>query len=288
MPAPLVTVICLCYNHARFVQEAIQSVLNQNYSNIQLIIVDDASSDTSVEAIKRMLAVHPTVEFLPLPANLGNCKAFNRGLELAKGEFLIDLAADDVLLPDRIETGVRELLAAGKAYGVHFSDAELISDSGDYLGLHSARFPHHTIPQGDIYKDLIGRYFICPPSMMFTREVITQLGGYDETLLYEDFDFWIRSSRRFKYIYSPTALVKKRMTGEAQAKKQFIFFSNFSNSTFKVCEKILELNQSVEEQKALKKRILYEIRLNLRLLNFGIVAKYFFLLSKNRRLLGSQ
>jgi len=281
MPSPTVTVICLCYNHAGFVEEAIESVLNQSYANIQLIVVDDASTDKSVEVIKQLINKHSSVEFLPLQTNLGNCKAFNQGLARAKGEYVIDLAADDVLLPTRIETGVQVLQQAGGEYGVHFSDAELISETGTHLSLHSDRFPHNTIPQGDIYKELIGRYFICPPTVMCTRDVMNYLKGYDESLTYEDFDFWIRSSRKFKYAYSPTVLIKKRIAANALAKEQFKLFSKHSRSTFKVCEKIMELNKTEEEKKALTGRILYELGLNLRLLNVGIVVKYFFLWLKN-------
>lgn len=284
MQSPLVSVICLCYNQSRFVQESVESVLNQTHTNIQLIIVDDASTDTSVEVIKQIIKQHPSIEFISLTKNLGNCKAFNKGLALAKGEFLIDFAADDVLLPNRIEAGVLALQDGGVKYGVHFSDAEMINEDGGHLYLHSDRFPHEIIPQGDIYRDLINRYFICPPSMMFTRAVIDHLGGYDETLDYEDFDFLIRSSRKFNYRYSATVLVKKRITKNAMAKKQFVFFSKYSESTLKVCEKIFNLNKTQEEQKALSGRILYEMKLNLRLLNVGIVWKFFLLLLRNIKL----
>ena len=282
MPSPLVSVICLCYNHARFVQEAIESVLNQSYPNIQLIIVDDASTDNSVEVIKQLVGKHPSLEFLSLQRNLGNCKAFNKGLALVKGEYVIDLAADDLLFPSRIETGVRELQQSGKEYGVHFSDAELISETGTHVSFHSGRFPHNTIPQGDIYKELISRYFICPPTVMCTRAVMNELNGYDESLTYEDFDFWIRSSRKFKYIYSSNVLVKKRITANAMANEQFKVFSRHSQSTLIVCEKILKLNKTQEEKKALAGRIFYELKLNLRLLNVGIAFNYLHLWLKNK------
>jgi glycosyltransferase involved in cell wall biosynthesis len=281
MSPPLVTVICLCYNQSRFVVEAIQSVLNQRYQNIQLIVVDDASSDNSVSVIKEFIAKHPAIEFISLQTNNGNCKAFNQGLERAKGEYLIDFAADDVLLPNRIERGVQTLQQAGNEYGVHFSDAEIIDDEGNHLSFHSERVPHERVPSGDIYRHLINRYFICPTSLMFKREVIQKLNGYDGNLLYEDFDFLIRSSRLFKYAYSAEVLVKKRIAKNAMAKGQFVFFSKYSRSTFKVCEKILRLNRTEEERKALSERIFYEAKLNLRLLNFGVVIQYFFLWFRN-------
>jgi glycosyltransferase involved in cell wall biosynthesis len=284
MPPPLVTVICLCYNHSKFVTEAIESVLAQTYPSIQLIVVDDASTDESATIIRQLVAYHPAIEFLPLPQNLGNCNAFNRGLALAKGEYFIDLAADDVLLPERMALGVTALQQAGDNYGVHFSDAEWIDEAGKHLYFHSDRFPHITIPQGDVYEELISRRFICPPTVMFKREVINSLGGYDESLTYEDFDFWIRSSRQFNYVYSPQVWVKKRLTSMAMANKQFKLLNRHSRTTYRVCKKIMELNRSREEQRALNQRIFYEIKLNIRVLNIRVAFDFLLLWLSNRRL----
>lgn len=283
MEIPLVSVVCLCYNQERFVEEAIKSVLNQTYKNVQLIVVDDASTDNSVNVIKSVIGNNQNIQFLALTENIGNCKAFNQGLALTRGSFIIDLAADDVLLPERIAKGVQVLREKGGNYGVHFSDAEIIDEYNTELYNHSDRFPHATIPQGNVYNEVVRRYFICPPSVMFTRKVADVLGGYDETLSYEDFDFWVRSARAFNYVYSPEVLVKRRVSKHALASKQFNLFSKHSKSTYKVCEKILRLNNTSEEQKALQQRILYEIRLNLRLLNIGVTLKFFFLLIRNKR-----
>lgn len=282
--APKVTVICLCYNQGQFVKESIASVLAQSYPDIELIVVDDASTDGSVSVIHQIIAVRPQIKFIPLAENSGNCKAFNAALRLAEGEYIIDLAADDILLPDRVSKGVEALTRRGEKFGVHFSDAEWISEKGQTLYRHSERFPHETIPQGDIYKDLIARFFICSPTMMFRRNVIESLEGYDESLAYEDFDFWIRSSRNFLYAYSPEVLVKKRMVRDSMSAKQFRIFSPQLESTFRVCKKIMVLNRSRDEQKALSKRILYELRVSLQLLNFPLAMRYVLLYFKNRRL----
>lgn len=280
---PLVTVICLCYNQGRFVREAVESVFQQTYKPIQLIVVDDASTDDSAVEIKTLKQEYVALEILLLESNLGNCKAFNRALTLAKGEYIIDLAADDVLLPERIEKGVEALLQRGPLFGVNFCDAELIDEAGQHLAWHSARFPHDTIPEGDVYAQLINRYFICPPTLMFSRKVIDMLGGYDETLTYEDFDFWVRSSRTFHYCYTPEALVKKRQLKNALAKKQFQVFSRHSESTYRVCEKIMAMNKSPEEREALAARIRYEAFLNLRLLNFNMMFRFLVLGIRNKR-----
>lgn len=284
MASSRVTVICLCYNQARFVREAIESVLSQTYADVQLIVVDDASSDGSVEVIESCVRLHSEIRFVKLSATGGNCKAFNRGLELAEGDFIIDLAADDVLLPDRVRRGVEALTKAGDLFGVNYTDAEWISEEGAHLRLHSDRFPHHSVPEGDVYKALIERFFICSPAMMFRRKVIRQLGGYDEELAYEDFDFWIRSSRDFYYCYTPEVLVKKRVVKNSMSERQFSFFGRQLRSTYRVCEKILALNRDRREQGALAKRILYEIRVCVKLLDPGLALRYARLYLRNARM----
>lgn len=284
MAVPLVTVVCLCYNQGRFVTEALQSVIQQTYPNIQLMVVDDASTDNSVQIINDFLRAHPQIRFFPLPRNVGNCKAFNSALVHAKGEFVIDLAADDVLLPERIAEGVRALDSAGSDYGVNFTDAVWINERGERLQQHSDRFPHNEVPTGDIYREVIMKFFICSPTMMFRTEVIRSLGGYDESLRYEDFDFIVRSARDWKYCYTPEVLVKKRVVRGSMSQKQFSFFSAQQPSTMRICEKIMALNRTSEEQSALSKRILYEMRVCLKLFHFPLVWKYAQLLLKNSRM----
>ena len=136
METPLVSIVCLCYNHERFIEEAVNSVWQQTHKNIQLILVDDASTDSSVERIKALKDQYPAMEIILLPKNVGNCRAFNQGYARVKGDYIIDLAADDILLPARVEKGVKAFQAASPRYGVHFSDAEWIHEYGDHLFFH--------------------------------------------------------------------------------------------------------------------------------------------------------
>lgn len=280
----LVTVICLCHNHEAFVEESLQSVIQQTYPHVELIIVDDASTDNSKQIIGQFVNLHPGVEYISLTQNVGSCKAFNMALIKAKGDFIIDLAADDVLLPQRIQEGLTCLQSKGPSYGLQFSDAAIVNADGSHLSLHSDQFPHDSIPQGDIYKALIERYFICSPTMMFRKALIEELEGYDERLTYEDFDLWIRSARKWKYAYLPKVLVKRRVLPKSLSKKQFSIRSTHQLSTYKVCTKILYLNKTKDEQKALSKRIRYEIGLNVRLLNWKLAWQYVKLLSENNKM----
>jgi len=278
MNSPLVTVICICYNHAQYVEQALDSVAGQTYDNIELIVIDDGSMDGSAKVVKRWIASHPQTTLLVNGKNLGYCKAFNKAFSISKGAFCIDLAADDMLHPERVKEGVALLNNAGGEYGVAFSDAAHVDERGNFIRLHSDKYPHSSIPSGDIYKDVIDRYFICSPSMIFRREVVEFLNGYDETLAYEDFDFWVRASRRFKFIYSPNVLVKKRSVATSLSKNQFTRSGDQRWSTLKVCKKIKDLNKTPEEVRALKRRLWYEIKVSFKLFDFKVGVACFQLL----------
>lgn len=260
---PLVSVICLCYNHEKYLERAVESVLYQSYRNIELIIVDDASTDGS-QAIAKKLGEKHNLRTILLPDNQGNCGAFNTGYALSKGQFLIDLAADDVLLPERIKLGVKALEEKGLAYGVNFCDIELISEKGQSLGTHFKRDVEGKLIQpvvdGDMYQILLERYYISTPTMMMRREVLEKLGGYDENLSYEDFDFWIRSARDYKYCFTDLVLMQKRIISNSHSAKQYQLKNPHCYSTAVVCQKALNLNKAPEENLALGKRVNYELK----------------------------
>jgi len=278
MTQPLVTVICICYNHARFVTEALDSVLNQTYPDIELIVIDDGSTDGSGKVIKKWMASHPEATMILNGKNLGYCKTFNKAWQISKGTLFVDLSADDVLLPNRIVEGVKTIEQAGEDFGVTFSDAQYIDEQGNPLWLHSEKNTHSTIPKGDVYKDVIERYFICSPTMMFRKSVLDSLNGYDESLAFEDFDFWIRASRNFKFIYSPEVLVKKRIVSTSMSVRQFERSDPQRWSTLEVCKKIKQLNRNKEESKALKRRVFYELGVSLRSYDFKLGYSFWKLL----------
>ncbi len=277
MSQPLVSVICLCYNQADFVEESIRSVLNQTYTAVELIIVDDGSTDNSREVITQFFDIKNT-QILLLDKNAGNCTAFNKGLNLAKGKYIIDLAADDLLHPNRIAVGVEALENSADDYGVTFCDVLLIDAQTNIIGNHYKRDGADNlledVPEGDIYTVLVQRYFVSAPAMMTKRRVYDVLGGYDETLSYEDFDFWVRSSRIFKYKFTDESLVSKRMLKNSLSDQQYKKGSKQLLSTYTVCEKAFGLNKNEGENQALLKRISYEIRQVIIIGDYEIAEKY--------------
>lgn len=260
MNQPRVSIICTCFNHRAFVREAVGSAIGQSYPSIEVIVVDDGSRDGSQMEIGEIVKAHPAVRTILHQENRGYCRSFNEAFRLSTGSFIIDLSADDILLPERAAAGIEAFGSGGSRLGVHHTDAECIAPGGDRLYLHSDLHPHETIPQGDVYERLIEKYFICSPSMMIRREVLEEMGGYDESLAYEDFDLWVRSSRRWQYAYSRAVLVRRRILPHSLSSRQRSLDWRSVQSTLRVCGKIFDMNRSAGEFRALARRSLYEAR----------------------------
>ncbi len=264
MNTPLVSIVCLCHNQAKWVAHAIHSAVHQNYPNIEIVVVDDASTDHSKKVIQQTLENYPSIKTIFNEEQKGNCYSFNQALHHINGKYVIDLAADDILLPNRVIAGVTKLESLPKQYGVHFTDAAFINPAGDIIGYHYERNFDGKLKvevlEGDIYRHLVERYLICAPTMMMKREVLLHLGGYDESLTYEDFDFWIRSSRNYYYCYSDEVLVYKRVLVNSLSSQQKRRKNNQAMSTALICQKALKLNKNKMENQALAKRISYELR----------------------------
>lgn len=274
---PLVSVICLCYNHEEYVVEALNSVINQAYPNIELLIADDFSSDNSVSVIKSWLESHPDITFITNKTNLGNTKTFNTLAKIATGEYIIDLAADDILLPNCVEKQVTTFQNSGyKKLGIVYGNLIEIEGNGNFLKNY---YTNEDEPKsGDIYKMVIGRTTqICSVSSMIKKSVLEKSDFYDENLDYEDLDLWIRVSRNFEFEYIPEVLTKKRVLSNSLS-SHFLFKNNsktkkLNTSTLKILIKAYKLNQSKEEHKALLGRIRFEMYKFIKARNFILLFK---------------
>jgi glycosyltransferase involved in cell wall biosynthesis len=170
----LVSVIIPCYNAERWIDEAIQSALNQTYSPVEVIVVDDGSSDGSWKKIQEF-GSRVIAETGP---NRGGSAARNRGFVLSRGDYIQFLDADDYLLPKKIPRQVAFLEASGAdvVYGdwrhEHFlpdgsSQLEEIAVSG---------------AQEDVLSALLSGWWVAPAALLFRRHVLEKTGGWDESL----------------------------------------------------------------------------------------------------------
>ena len=282
---PLVSVICLNYNHSKYVIESLNSVKNQSYRNIELIIVDDYSIDNSVDIISSWLEKNPEIVFLQNNSNLGNTKSFNKAAKIAKGDYLIDLAADDILLPQCIEKQIDKFNNSEyKNLGLVYGNLENINEDGSfnsyYFEVNTNKKVQTKRETGNIYISIISTgKIICSPSAMYRKSVFDKLGGYDENLVYEDLDYWIRLSRKYKIDFIDEVLVKKRMLKNSLGTKfhQKQFSKRMGESTYKIILKTLSLCKNNEEYRALLKKVHYEIILNFKTNNFFLCGKLLYL-----------
>lgn len=276
---PLVTVIGIAYNHAPFIKEALESLWAQSYPAIEVILMDDGSRDDSQSIIRELLADREKVHFIAHAENQGYTQTFNEGLAMAKGDYIIDFGLDDVMLPDFISKSVAALEKAGEPHGVVFSNAEYIDAQSEVIGNHTETLLQKgmikTVPEGDIFTMVLRRYFICTPTMVMKRSVLDRLGGYDPDLAYEDFDFWVRSSRFCHYRYQDEVLMKKRKLSTSMSANRLQHRQNEQlKSVYHVCEKAFALCKTKTELSALRERLAYEYRQCLRTDHSALAEKY--------------
>ncbi|MFA0962498.1 glycosyltransferase [Roseivirga sp. BDSF3-8] len=263
---PRVSVICLCYNHANFVEEALLSVISQTYENIEIIVVDDASTDGSREVIKNVARRHPWLQLHLLESNKGNCGAFNTGFRASTGDYIIDFATDDRMLPGHVDRLVGHFKKLPRNMGVLYTDACYINREGQitrafYRRDKEGNITHPVIAEGNVFKEVVRRYFICTPTMMIRREVLERLGGYDESLAFEDFDFWVRSARDWGYRFLDYRGIHVRRTSGSMSRQQYRPGDRQLATTCKVLDKAWGLSENEEEREAVRSRIRYEYML---------------------------
>ncbi|MBO3269420.1 glycosyltransferase family 2 protein [Hymenobacter defluvii] len=261
---PLVSIVALCYNHAPFLIEALDSILAQTYPHLEVILVDDASTDNSQGVLTRYAQANPHWKTLFLPQNAGNCAAFNAAFQQTRGEFIIDFATDDVLLPTRIAQQVAAFQEISADYGVVYTDAELIDEASRPVRRHyrrDARGRLHPRPaEGWVFADVLRRYFISAPTMMMRRTTLLSLGGYDETLTYEDFDFWVRAARTWQFRFLDVVSTHKRLHPSSKSSVAYRPQDPYLASTIRVCYKALALCRTSVERDALAVRVRWELR----------------------------
>ncbi len=182
-----------------FLDEAIRSVLAQDYARIEYIVLDGGSTDGSADILDRYRGV---IEVIVAPDD-GPADCIQKGFGRASGEILAWLSADDVLLPNAVREAVEALARNPSAAGV-YGDAQWISGSGATIGAY---------PTGDFAANRLEREcFICQPACFFRTSTFQSAGGMDVGLRYTfDWDLWIRMSRVAPFVHVTGQWARSRM-----------------------------------------------------------------------------
>jgi glycosyltransferase involved in cell wall biosynthesis len=213
--APKVSVLMPSFNYARYLQAAIESVLSQSYTDLELIITDDCSTDGSREILEHWRRLDDRVAPVFHDINLGLARARNSGLAVSRGEFVALCDADDVWLPNKLETQIR-CFQAQPELGVVHSDSAIIDGSGNLTGQRFSSLYHRKgqITSGNLFEVLCGQNFLCVPTVILRRKAIEYAGGFEENLRsLEDWVCWIKVSRKYPFHYVEDALVQYRIHG---------------------------------------------------------------------------
>lgn len=202
-PEPRVSVIIPNYNHGQYVGQAILSVLNQNYNDYEIIVVDDGSTDNSREVVGQF---KDRVRYI-WQENQGLSAARNTGIRAAQGEYIGLLDADDMYEPDFFSRLVTILETNPDAGAVHCG-YRFVDHSNNPLPQVEAR----QIPPEQMFKALVESNFLVPESMFVRRRCYEKVGLFDESLrALEDWDMWLRIASQFTIIGTAKVLTRHRI-----------------------------------------------------------------------------
>ena len=211
--SPLVSVIIPCYNHQAYIQDSIQSILDQTYANIELIVIDDGSKDQSVTKIEEMLEQCKTRfehVYFNTRANKGLCATLNEALQLCKGKYVSIIASDDKMLPQKTQIQVEYLESNPSVVGV-FGGIELIDKNNQITEQRVSEKTEYG------FNDIILNHHDLPTlTQMFHLDAIREAGGYDESIKVEDWYMLLKLSKnQKKLVYIPTVLCQYRIHDES-------------------------------------------------------------------------
>lgn len=204
--SPKILIITPSFNQGRFLEDTILSVLNQNYSNLEYIIIDGGSTDYSVEIIRKH---QKHLAYWVSEKDKGQSHAINKGLAKGKGEIIGWLNSDDTYLPGTLET-VAKAFERFPEYDVVYGDQVLTDEDGVFLRT------KHELPYS--YHRLIYHMYQSQPATFFKRSVYEKLGGINEDLHYcMDHEFFLRIGKDCKVLHLPIALATYRLHAAAKS-----------------------------------------------------------------------
>lgn len=203
---PLVSVIIPNYNHAHYLGDAIRSVLDQEYPNYEILVIDDGSTDNSREVVGKFGS---QIRYI-WQSNQGLSAARNTGIAASQGTCIGLLDADDIWSPNYLSTMV-PVLAADHGIGAVYCGWRYIDSSGSELPRTSIR----TVPPEQFYTAFAYMNFLVPSGVLVRRSCFDDLGLFDKRFhACEDRDMWLRISSKYHMVGVPQALVRYRIHGD--------------------------------------------------------------------------
>ena len=220
---PLVSVIIPSYNHEKYIEETILSVVNQSYTNIELIVIDDGSIDESPNIIEKLSKQYRF--FYERHNNIGLPKTLNKAIKYAKGEYVSICASDDIFFPDKIEVLMKQLIELDESYCMVCGDAMFIGNQGEdiekvqndklfktFIDYYSYGFKEFNLKKEfGQYKTFLLCNYIPAMSVVIRKQNLYDVGLFDENIILEDWNMWLKLSKNWKFKYIDSVVAKYRL-----------------------------------------------------------------------------
>ncbi len=263
MPRPWLSVVIPTYNGELFLDKALQSVVEQEEQDLECIVVDDGSTDSTIQIINSFSDKIPII--LKHVQRTGNWVAnSNLALSLGTGDYACFLHQDDFWLANRLQT-IKELSKQYPDAELFLSPAIYVDRQGNSVGPWQCPLPKRIGPVGSelLRRRLLIQNFIAIPSPVFKRKTALHLGGLDESLWYTaDWDFWLKLGER-KTIYYPRHLAAFRIHSHSQTVQRSFDISGFQRQLEIVLNRYVDCPAvQGSGQKIIKQSALFSIQVN--------------------------
>ncbi len=261
---PKITVLLSVFNDEKYISEAIDSILSQTFKDFELLIIDDCSTDGTIDVIQNYK--DPRIRLIVNKKNIDITKSLNKGLKLARGTYIARHDSDDLSTPERLEKQFN-FLEDNKDYAAVGSRTEFIDGNCNHIG-----YWKQEISAEEIFYALSYRCCLTSSSMIFNKEIISKIGGYDESSSHaEDYELFYRISRKYKIYVIPEYLIKYRIRENQRFSINYIATSDRTfkiASKTKIDKKLLEYLLNRKEEKSFFKKIrlikeLYKFHINI-------------------------
>ena len=205
-----ISVIMTAYNSERYLSFAIESILTQTFRDFEFIIVNDGSTDSSLEIIQRFQTQDPRIRIID-QTNQGITKSLNNAINLVQGKYIARMDADDISMPTRLEKQY-QFMETHPEIAVCGSRALIIDEDGDAIRNDRVVCTHENIEK----RHLLGKCSLKHPSVIIRTDILRKVNGYNEDLPYaQDFDLWLRIGEIGKLENLREPLIKYRRCSDS-------------------------------------------------------------------------
>jgi glycosyltransferase involved in cell wall biosynthesis len=223
--SPLVSIIVTSYNHGKFVNQCLDSLINQTYKNIEIILADDCSRDNSQSILEQYCKLYPD-KFVKLfqKENIGLTANLNEAMKIVKGDYICWVATDDYWVPGKIEKQVK-LMEENQDIGFCYSDVYIVNEDGQLIFdpfAEKIKSLHTGNVENIFHKLMVHANFINAQTVMSRKSCYDKIGYFDEKIFFlSDFDLWVRLS-----IYFDSYYIKEKLAYYRKHEQSFTHIQN--------------------------------------------------------------